>query len=65
MTNRLDTRTGGTGLIERKVTFTPESFDMLKEYQRERHGKTGAHLTNSEALADILQQWSRQRDRRA
>lgn len=65
MTNRPEMRTGGIGLIERKITFTPESFDVLKEQQRAFHGRTGVLLTNSEVLANILQQWSRLTAQRA
>lgn len=48
------------GLIERRITFTPDNFDTLKEYQRECQKTMGMRLSNSEVIATILAQLKRQ-----
>jgi hypothetical protein len=41
-------------VIERRIKFTPESFDVLKRYQRERSALLGRQMTNSEALNSLM-----------
>lgn len=41
-------------LIYRNTTFTLESFDYLKEYQRSINRDRGSQVTNSEALGLLI-----------
>jgi len=42
------------GLIERRFTFLPQNFTIFKEFQRYQEGLLGMKLTNSQALAVML-----------
>jgi hypothetical protein len=41
-------------LVHRHITFTVESFDRLKAFQRELEQRERRALTNSEAISELI-----------